>query len=382
MLESMLAIGGGRKKLYPNSGPGPISAEGTDDVAYFGTVSNAELFTAAEFTEQVTELQGVAVNRDELPWHKFLWYGKILFIKQYPIFYNASSTNSPTSWKNLYKAGLIYGEDNDGTYPFNEPVNQFRMVKKSSYNFKVRTITGDETGATTLPMSNGELDTKRRKSMFTELIYRMFQDAVPNYPERKWAKFIYQDLISTNLEVTRELLVNTSYPAGLTIDRGLAIASSPYVAGYSAYPNRNMPTVGRAWRPVLELMSGKELFAFSNLYASMHGFMKGSVSDINATIEAAQNETNLLRLSDYSVQSKNIIYIDAGSFNVESLGTDNIARLIDILNQTKSISYTGASTIEADSLGNDTPVRLKEIVIQPTTLRYLGNPQATVSNPT
>jgi hypothetical protein len=349
MLESMLTIGGGKKKIYPDSGPGPIAATGDDNVAYFGTVSNTELFSAAALAEQVVEMQGVPVTRDELPWHKFLYYGKIYFIKQYPIFYDSNPSSSATSWKRLYDAGLIYGEDNEGAYPMGNPVNQMRFIKKGAYNFKVRTITGDETSVPTLGISNGELDTKRRKSMFTELIYRLYHYPVPNYPERKFASFEYLDLISNNREVTREIIVNSSYPAGVAINRGLALSLEPYVAGYDAYPNRNTIVAGRPWRPVLELMTGKELFPLANPYSSVGGFMKGAVS--NPQMTGSTDPDTLKMLIEYKTQSKNISYIGQTQYNVLGLGDSNLARII-------------------------------EPKIQTTNIRYVSNPRVTVTNPT
>jgi hypothetical protein len=298
MHEALLAAGAA-KLVYPNSGPGPISAVGTDDVAFFGEVSNAEVLTADEFKAQIPEFFAASVTNDNIPWLKFRYYGKFLFIKKQAIF-TLSSTNFSTSWISLYRAGLIYGEEGigPGVYPFGQ-TDQLRIVKKGSYSFKVRTITGDETGlATQVVNSSGSDASPRRKSMFTELLYRVSDNVIPLYPEKKFAKYPWQDLIA-NIEINREILLNASYPNGTPLLRGSFNGAAPiYITGYSLQGGTPL-TSAYYWRPVLELIAQNELFKLGTYRISVAGFLRGAISGLVFGSSASGTETTIVRLADF-----------------------------------------------------------------------------------
>lgn len=327
-----------------------MSAVGNDDVAYFGEVSNAEILSAEEFINQIPELFGAAVVNDNYPWLKFRYYGKYLFIKKYPIF-RMTTGSYPTSWGGLYDAGLIYGVDGPGPFNYNANVNQLRMVKKGAYTFKVRTITGDTTETANGFSSNnsGQNDTGVRKSMFTELIYRMVGEKITGYEEKKFANVDLSSIVTINgHEITREI-VKTGTGSGVVVARGTGYTSRPSVSTYtfmSSFTSLNQPW---SWRPVLELMSGKELFPLTNQYLSVGGFMKGPVS--NPQMTGSTDPDTLKMLIEYKIQSKNISYIGQPQHNVLGLGDINLARLI-------------------------------EPKIQTTNIRYVSNPRVTVTNPT
>jgi hypothetical protein len=301
MHEVFLAAGA-RKLVYPDSGPGPISAVGTDDIAYFGEVSNAEVMTADEFKAQIPELFAASVTNDNIPWLKFRYQGKFLFIKKQAIFHLSSASFS-TNWDGLYRAGLIYGVDGTGpSFVPGEKVEQIRTVKKGAYSFKVRTITSDETEmATQSPTTNGQ-DHARRKSMYTELLYRVVESGtpIPNYPEKKFEKYPWQE-VNPNIEITREILVNATYPSGISLMRGAFTTSSPnYITGYAlAYDLANI----RHWRPVLELIAQNELFKLGTYRISALGFLRGAVSGLTFGAAASGTETSIVRLSDFETSA-------------------------------------------------------------------------------
>lgn len=299
MHEAFLAAGA-RKLVYPNSGPGPITAVGTDDVAYFGEVSNAEVLTADEFKSQITEFSMATVTNDDIPWLKFRYYGKFLFIKKQAIFKQTSGAFL-TNWSQLYAAGLIYGVDGVGPdFVPDSKVNQIRIVKKGSYSFKVRTITGDETEAATQPFtSNGSDTSPRRKSMFTELMYRVVSGDIPNYPEKKFEKYTWSDVIG-NIEINREISIGSSAPAGTPLLRGSFNASSPiYITGYSLQAGTTLSNAYN-WRPVLELIAANELFNLASYRISVNGILRTAVSGLQFGTTSGGSETSVLRLTDYS----------------------------------------------------------------------------------
>lgn len=233
-------------------------AVGDEDVGYFGEVTNAEMFTADELAAQLPTMVGLKIaTNDPDPWLKFFWYGKYLFIKKRPLYTSITGAqNSPTCWNKLYRAGLLYGEDGFGTYNDGFPTLQLKFVTKDEFRFKVRTITGDDEHLTTMAAGNPGRDTEiRRKSMYTELLYRVSDQIHPLYPEKKFDNFIPNDL-SGRWEVTREVFISTAYPKGNSLLRSGG-TGQPSMAYYTTVAPRTTPY---AWRPVLELAKADELF--------------------------------------------------------------------------------------------------------------------------
>lgn len=303
MLEIMLAAKGGRKS-YPDSGPGPTTAVGDDNVAYFGQVTNAELFTASELQTQVPELANATFTSilDADVWFKFRYYGKILFIKKKPIF-----STWPT-WGRLYSAGMIYGVDGAGPYNAGTPVNQIRLVKKDPYAFKIRTITSDATETATQTVGTSTttgLDvTPRRSSMFTELIYRLCNDVIGTaYPETKFETFPYSDFMN-GLEICREVLVNTSFTLGTVLERGNIVSTPPRIAGYRlGYANI---TTAEAYRPVLELVGQDDVFSLQTFGISVTGVLVGPAAHVRVSIpDAGQDLTTPQKLTNITITSDN-----------------------------------------------------------------------------
>jgi hypothetical protein len=329
MHEVFLAAGG-RKLVFPDSGPGPITAVGTNDIAYFGEVSNLEVLSAEEFASQIPEFAGAGVVNDDYPWLKFRYYGKYLFIKKFPIF-KKTSGNFVTNWGRLYNAGLIYGVDGPGPYNYSTNIHQLRFVKKGQYNFKVRTITGDTTEtATGFSSSNtGQKDTGIRKSMFTELIYRVCNEIVPGYDEPKFAKNLYNLLMTNEHEICREISKGAG-TSGIALLRGNAYTSNPGITTYtftSAFAS--LDQIDR-WRPVLELIPTDELFSLRDSGVTIDGVMRGAPSGIEASAEFPSDGTNIQRLSSVNIQSVNVSYLGDIDGEVENLGTDNVTRIKDI----------------------------------------------------
>lgn len=287
MFEILMSNSGPRKIEYPDSGPGPKFAAGDNNIAYFGEVSNTELFSGAELQNQITELKGASVVGDTNPWLKFLYYGRYLFIKKSSLF-ATGTVPAAISWKGLYEAGLIHGVDGPGLTNAGYPVDQIRLVTKGQFRFKVMSITGEESAMSILPTGYGN-DTARHRGMFPELIYRCCTDVVPNYPEAKFEKYPVGTIL-TGMEVIREVLVNSANPAGLAMYRDAS--GTPAITGYRL----NLAlTFAFRWRPVLELVTAKTLFAPKNFSTMAVDTLIGPVA--NVTFQPAAGANNLVKLT-------------------------------------------------------------------------------------
>lgn len=369
MQEALLAAGA-RKLVYPDSGPGPITAVGNDDVAYFGEVSNAELFAASEMSAQIPELSSKTVIFDTVPWLKFRYYGKFLFIKKKPLFSNVS-------WQNLYDAGLVYGVEGSG--PDGVPlgsVNQLRFIKKGSYTFKVRTISGDENEISTIPAGDTVMDLTFRKSMYTQLLYRVVDSVLANYPEEKFAKNTF-DKIQDGVEICREAIRNTSWPNGAVLMRAPWNAVTIKIAGYT-YQKGYIFTTACNWRPVLEYVPSNALFTLTDPTLEITGVLKGSVSNIQGAISMVPDENSILRLSDLTIKQVNIS-LPATTFAMDGVGDSNLSRVTDYTFQSKNIAYASGITPAIEDKGVDNIVRLTDVRFQTQNILYVAAVNSSVS---
>lgn len=149
--------------MYPNSGPGPMYLKlGNEDIGYFGEVSSAELITYVAYKDHLNPALLVDINSGTLDkgWFKFMHQGKVKFISKYPLGDNLS-------WEALYKAGGIYGTNDNGTYP--SPAagpyfNQYKPISVTQYGktwtMVPKAMTGAQIDPTTNPvtLSGSEFD--------------------------------------------------------------------------------------------------------------------------------------------------------------------------------------------------------------------------------
>lgn len=113
------------------NGPGPQAITVGDwRFGYFGTLTTAELFTAAEVCTPLNVNFPASVSG--LAWHKFAFNGKVLY------FPNAH-LSANVGWNYLYLRGLVFGVDGDGpTGHSNTPTNQMKKIAKGDDQFIVR----------------------------------------------------------------------------------------------------------------------------------------------------------------------------------------------------------------------------------------------------
>ena len=248
MFETLLSSGGGR--YYPESGPGPkLLTMGDSNAGFFGEVTSEELFSSSELAEKVgLVLQSGIVAKPT--WLKFVYQGRYLFIAKTPI-------ANQIAWDTLYSRGLVFGEDNVGKNPFgsfNGQVNQITLVQKGNIQFKVRLLQEQDPLPNVTTSSVRDLNVDR-DAEWNQLIYRVSDStefASVNPPLKKWVQYTYQQLDLGQFTATAAI---TDLSAVNVAMRGSATVA--YIAARAR-------TLGVGWRPVLEVLTGNELFKAVN----------------------------------------------------------------------------------------------------------------------
>ena len=124
-----------------DAGPGettPIA--GTSEEGYFGEVPSTDLFTASELSLAVGLSKGNITHQDP-GWLKFSVFGKTVFVAKKPLRHDVE-------WKDIYKAGLVYGVPGPGNVQKGKKVDQLRTVSKNGTTYKVRLLKGAEADPT------------------------------------------------------------------------------------------------------------------------------------------------------------------------------------------------------------------------------------------
>ena len=136
---------------------GNIMADLDKGIAYYGTVSHTDLYTADVLASTVGVTQGIGSSdsniHDEAVWHKYYWNNGIHFWRK-PI-------RRSTSWNAIWEEGAVFGTGTDisrkGYKPtdFQGPnltgIAQDATITKNGVTYAVRLMEG----STTEPTSNG-----------------------------------------------------------------------------------------------------------------------------------------------------------------------------------------------------------------------------------
>jgi hypothetical protein len=232
---------------------------GDSNAGFFGEVSSDELFSSAELAERVGMiLQSGVVAKPT--WLKFVYQGRFLFIAKTPI-------ATQIAWDTLYSRGLVFGEDGPGKNPFgsfNGQVNQITLVQKGNIRFKVRLLQEQDPLPNVTSSSVRDLNVGR-DAEWNQLIYRVSDStefASVNPPLKKWVQYTYQQL---DLGQFTSTAVISDLAAANVVMRG---------SGTVAYIASRGRAVGVGWRPVLEVLTGNELFkAVNHTYQAEGGLI-------------------------------------------------------------------------------------------------------------
>lgn len=137
---------------------------------FFGIVPASEFFLGDDLAADLGVDEGELQN-SESDWMKFAWRGQIVFIPKMTFMHSVS-------WDHLYSRGIVYGTDDNGTFPRGTPTNQYTTVTKDRTDYICQLLTG---------AASDPIDTSLRAeqdssflglgmgSMYNGLIYRMHE---------------------------------------------------------------------------------------------------------------------------------------------------------------------------------------------------------------
>lgn len=282
MFEPLLLGGKASKRYHPDSGPGSPFYVGDESVGYFGEVPQAEVFTMQDIKAMVPSM--TLISAQNAPYLKFLYYGKVLFIKKMP--------GVSVRWSDLYTAGMIYGPDGKNNSLIRKEEEQVTVLKKNNNRYYLRTITSDEFDISTIATPSSSLtyvndDKVRRRSMFTDLIYRVMSGIVDIYPEKKFEKFgpgeaMYSTIDS--FELSREITQRGDFPAEaspvLRIDKYNGVQSRNFTSALLGWSGVSASAFN--WRPVLEYIPAEAPIQISLIE---NNFVDGKI-DLEPTANA------------------------------------------------------------------------------------------------
>jgi hypothetical protein len=235
------------------NGPGPQTLiDGDLDLGYYGTLTQAQLYTIAGLFSASGLGTGGTMNptNTALTWHKFSRNGKTLFV---PSTFIASTT----CWTNLYNKGLVYGVDGNGPQNPGTGVNQKVVLQVGNDRFLIRLPTNYDdranpnrttpAGVTTADTSSGRKYSEAADLLWSLLPYapafQRFARKSPYYTtaSMEWLsagqgyRLIGQEQSSGNV------IMNTNIDSIGGMSAGVSLA-----IGVSGGAN--------GWRPILELI--------------------------------------------------------------------------------------------------------------------------------
>lgn len=241
MFELLLTAAGSGGKEIENSGPGPKTIIlGNENHGYFGEFDSTLLFSAEELIDKT--VSGVSLSNvpNSLMWLKFIINGKILFLPKTQIC-------TGVSWIDLYELGLVYGTDDNGLYPTDNPTNQMVVVNKGKDGFKVRLPTGRNMDPSPNTVA-GNWNEVTLESEFVKTYGALSSATTPLKPAgvAQWNKFNNNVDMQFNLGPNTYTLVQES--------NSISVAVSTFGFSPPAVTVVYNKTRGGAWRPVLELI--------------------------------------------------------------------------------------------------------------------------------
>ena len=247
MLEMLVA--GGGKPYYPNSGPGPKSlAGGNEQAGYFGTLTQAQLFTPTELFN-LLNIPTLGPSLDtSMIWCKFFYKGKIVYIPTRPI---NDGTLQPFSWEDLYQLGVMYGTDDNGTFPspaaspMNQRITFSKTLEGKTAGFWPRSPAAYDTDPADITVASAS-----GKGELAELLSNVYQVGF-RFGTGKW-----DELPTGSLETTNSAIMKTSTGTGT----GLIMGSTGGAKGLMSYGSSGKTVRASSWRwwPVLQYINPAE----------------------------------------------------------------------------------------------------------------------------
>lgn len=105
MLELLNSMKASNGSDIPEAGDTLIA--GTSTIGYYGF--NRDIISGTSLASTIGLTAGTAINSNE-GWLKYSYQGKVCYIAKKPFRFNLS-------WADVYRAGAVYGTDDNGTFP-------------------------------------------------------------------------------------------------------------------------------------------------------------------------------------------------------------------------------------------------------------------------
>ncbi len=130
--------------------PGPtILKAGSREAGFYGfttigmfpnidPANGDEPFNTTNFLDEIEVDEGTIEYGDHIPWLKFSWKGKILFVPLKPL-------RRSISWNYIYEKGCVYGTGDQGILPPNGRAGHEISIVDDGGTFKVHNSSGDTT---------------------------------------------------------------------------------------------------------------------------------------------------------------------------------------------------------------------------------------------
>lgn len=285
MIESLLSGGQQGRTYFPESGPGnKYLRRGTEEIGYFGTVTDTELFAGWEIATFLNLNAGIADKISNNTWMKFIYKGKFLFVCKEFIRYSLS-------WNDIYNVGAMYGVKGPGLYPVSgSPADQWKIMLKQEagvsvpWKLAVRTMKGANVDPyvgvdyTAFGLAEG--------NEYNDLMYRLLAVGTNSRPNtgifEQWvgdtelAGGFAQYTILQETSVANVGVCMFRGPTGTTLGGNKATTRAA-IDGY---------------RPVLELITGDNVFSPYRVYSQYTGNM-GPLSVTGEFVDVVQNPFQL-----------------------------------------------------------------------------------------
>lgn len=120
---------------YTGPGPQTLKAGSVDDVGFFGTLNDSELFNHTELEQYGSNLNAYT----DITWAKVFHEGKVKFI--------ASPYTFSDRWQEMYHSGLLFGEQGDcfdkihpDMHSILTPTDQYTTMSKDGHSYLARSI--------------------------------------------------------------------------------------------------------------------------------------------------------------------------------------------------------------------------------------------------
>lgn len=249
MIDLLLSVVGTPEYIpieYPESGPGPKTLQyGDEAIGYFGTLSQAELYTAPELRTAVA-LNAGTPNTWTGNWIKMFSRGKVIYFPD-------AGLNNDIGWAPLYACGITSGRNSTDQPNGLTPVVQRKVIQKGEDQFVVRLFHTAPSYIASLPstLNMALSDARLYYSEWGEIICRLKIPDTVGWTGPRWRLFAGNALMAETTVTTAANRWYWSTPDSIT----------GYLTNYQHIVNNGYVNVIRdnrviyGWYPVLELIT-------------------------------------------------------------------------------------------------------------------------------